>query len=470
MGAKDGSGGGATPFESMSHEQMLAWLDQAQSGAVQAAADSLAAAAGEIRSIAEELKKRPERVVWEGEGNKAFVEWGASLSNASFRLADYSDEASKWLGRASEAITEAQSAIPREKGPIASAVMPPSPLEPIPEMNRLEAAAQMRRLAQSYQQSQTQMAKLELPTFQPPPGRFVPEATVGVNDSGDVTRGAGGSGIPTGGGGYTPQNHSRGSSSDLTGVGSVTSASSGRSTPPVDMGIDSTATLPHTPTASPGPPGNTSPVGKPDVTGLPVTGMIPPAFSGGSRPPGPGVAGGRSVPGARSPLLPGQSSPGTGPTGRLPQSNGISGGRPVPTSSGRPTGGIPRGAVVGGEQNQGRTPMGRGVGGGMSGMGGGQSGIAGGRRLASEAGGVVGGRPSPPSTRTGRPFTPGGSGLVRGAAADGGARSGQTAVPPGSRRGASRRRDDPNGERPDYLTEDEETWQQGRRVVPPVID
>lgn len=32
-------------------------------------------------------------------------------------------------------------------------------------------------------------------------------------------------------------------------------------------------------------------------------------------------------------------------------------------------------------------------------------------------------------------------------------------------------RRDEGGERPDYLTEDEETWQQGgRRVVPPVID
>lgn len=470
MGGKDQSGGGATPFESMPHEQMLAWLDQAESGAVQAAADSLAAAAGKIRSIAEELKKRPERVVWEGEGNKAFVEWGASLSNASLRLANYSDEASKWLGRASEAITEAQSAIPREKGPIASAVMPPSPLEPIPEMNRLEAAAQMRRLAQSYQQSQTQMAKLELPTFQPPPGRFVPDGG-GYGSTQDLARtGSDDRSIASGGGTYEPSAQSGGSRA-TSGVSGVSSAGFAPVERPAAMEIDSVATLPPTP-AAPGAPDKSLPVGRQDGTGLPVTGTIPPAFTGRTGTPGPGVAGGRSVPGARSPLLPGQSPAGTGPTGRPPQNNGISGGRPVPTSSGRPSGGIPRGAVIGGEQNQGRTPMGRGIGGGMGGiMGGGQSGITGGRRLASEAGGVVGGRPSQPGTRTGRPFTPGGSGLVRGAAADGGARSGQTAVPPGSRRGASRRGDDTNGERPDYLTEDEETWQQGRRrVVPPVID
>ena len=469
MGEKDGKGGGSTPFESMPHDQMLAWLDQAESQAVQTAADSLAAAAGEIRSIAQELKFRPERVEWKGEGNQAFVEWGASLAGATFRLAEYSDEASKWLGRASEAITEAQSSIPREKSPIAKAVMPPSPLAPIPEMDRLEAAAQMRRLAQSYQQSQTQMGKLELPTFQPPPTEFVPEG--GSRDLTESLGRTGGGDGPSMSGSGTYVASPQGGSASAQGIASVPSSGIKSVESPVAMEVDSIDTRPQSPVAPPGTSGGTPPVGKPDGMGLPVTGMIPPAFSGGTGPQGPGTARGRSAPGARSPLLPGQSPAGTGPTGRLPQNNGISGGRPVPTSSGRPSGGIPRGAVIGGEQNHGRTPMGRGIGGGMGGMGGGQSGITGGRRLASEAGGVVGGRPAQPGTRTGRPFTPGGSGLVRGAAADGGARSGQTAVPPGSRRGASRRRDDPNGERPDYLIEDEETWQQGgRRVVPPVID
>ncbi|MGW1933856.1 hypothetical protein ACWCPG_31875, partial [Streptomyces sp. NPDC001919] len=53
---------------------------------------------------------------------------------------------------------------------------------------------------------------------------------------------------------------------------------------------------------------------------------------------------------------------------------------------------------------------------------------------------------------TARPFTPGGSGLVRGGSTQ-----------PGER-------EETKGERPDYLVEDEETWQQGRRVAPPVID
>ncbi|WP_306328728.1 hypothetical protein [Streptomyces venezuelae] len=87
-------------------------------------------------------------------------------------------------------------------------------------------------------------------------------------------------------------------------------------------------------------------------------------------------------------------------------------------------------------------------------MGGGQSGIRGGRRLAGETGGVVGGKAQRAGTTGtgGRPFTPGGSGLVRGNTA------------------RADEREEQNGERPDYLVEDEETWQQGRRVAPPVID
>lgn len=105
--------------------------------------------------------------------------------------------------------------------------------------------------------------------------------------------------------------------------------------------------------------------------------------------------------------------------------------------------------------------MGPGVGGGH----GGQNGFAAGRRLASEPGGIVGGKPGTGARPIagGQPFTQGGSGLVRngvGATGHAGARA-QT---------PDKRRDDQPGERADYLVEDEETWQGNRRVVPPVID
>ncbi|WP_261992139.1 hypothetical protein [Streptomyces sp. MS191] len=106
---------------------------------------------------------------------------------------------------------------------------------------------------------------------------------------------------------------------------------------------------------------------------------------------------------------------------------------------------------------------------------GGQNGISGGRRLAVETGGVVGSRPQQPGAAGSRPFTPGGSGLVRGGAqGESGHGTGQTGrggMMHGGSQAAGSRRDERNGERPDYLVEDEETWQQGGRpVAPPVID
>lgn len=108
-----GESGSGTPFESMSHEEMLAWLDQANSGAIQGAADRLVSAAAEIRKIAEDLKVRPQWVEWKGEGADAFRTWSADLANSTLRLGDYSEGASKWLTQASNAIASAQAAIPR---------------------------------------------------------------------------------------------------------------------------------------------------------------------------------------------------------------------------------------------------------------------------------------------------------------------------------------------------------------------
>ncbi|MEV6535434.1 translation initiation factor IF-2, partial [Streptomyces sp. NPDC051639] len=107
--------GGATSFEDMSHEQMLAWLDQANAGTVQAAAARLTAAAKEIRKIAEELKVRPQYVEWKGEGADAFRTWTGDLANATLRLGDFGEDSATWLGHASDAIAQAQVSIPRDK-------------------------------------------------------------------------------------------------------------------------------------------------------------------------------------------------------------------------------------------------------------------------------------------------------------------------------------------------------------------
>ncbi|RBL87198.1 hypothetical protein DDE05_05190, partial [Streptomyces cavourensis] len=113
--------------------------------------------------------------------------------------------------------------------------------------------------------------------------------------------------------------------------------------------------------------------------------------------------------------------PGTSRTG---QGNGIVGGTPQRTVSGTSgTGGargVPRGTVIGAP---------------------GASGSA--LRGASGSGA--------------KGFTAGGTGLVRG--------------PAGKRKSDRKDEEDTGSTRPDYLTEDEETWAAGRRgVVPPVVE
>ncbi|GAA3220569.1 hypothetical protein GCM10020256_26700 [Streptomyces thermocoprophilus] len=181
--------GKGTPFEGMSHEQMLAWLDQANSGEVQSAADKLVNAAKEIRKIADELKIRPQWVEWKGEGADAFRIWAGDLANSAYRLADFSDGSAKWLGEASKAISTAKASIPRDKAsatanleaarkyhndPDSQEIASKSraelaAIEANKEKVRLEAVAEMRKLAQAYDQSSEQLDKLERPKFPPPP-------------------------------------------------------------------------------------------------------------------------------------------------------------------------------------------------------------------------------------------------------------------------------------------------------------
>ncbi|MEV6654121.1 hypothetical protein [Streptomyces sp. NPDC051219] len=489
----------------MSHATMLAWLDQANASAVQDAADRLAKAAVEIHKIAEDLKVRPQWVEWKGEGADAFRSWGADLHSSTLRLGDYSEGASKWLATASDAIALAKSTIPRtlpeeaanlaaaskyHNDPDSAAVrgkavstLPHDYANATPEAKaaaadaaQLAAADRMRVLAESYADSQQNMDKLERPVFPPPPGAVLPEDYLQYDMAEDSYRRGDNSpytgertdGVSSRERAVAPESVSR--ARPDTEIGTATARPVER---PVDMEIDSVATLPSQTATPPGTTGIVPPVSRPDGPVTITPGVIPPAFGG--NPGGPTAnAPGKPVPGMRGPVSPGQA----GLTPRMPRENGIVGGRPVAPNTGRPAGAIPRGTVIGSEGTTARGQMGR----GMTGMhggpvgGAGQSGISGGRRLASEAGGVVGGRPGQAGHNSARPFTPGGSGLVRGANPNstGGTHAGQAgragAIPSGSRT-ANSRRGEQNGERPDYLSEDEETWQQsGRRVVPPVID
>ncbi|MFH8425529.1 WXG100 family type VII secretion target [Streptomyces sp. NPDC018038] len=506
MRPAEGGGGGGTDFRSMSHQQMLAWLDEASTFYVGNAAGRLKAAAEEMHRIATQLKNRSGRVAWEGEAEKAFNEWAESVVSSTHALGDFSTDAAKWMDNAAEAIATAQSAIPRytshesAKANLAAAQKyrndPDSQtiarnaksqmaaseelkaIEAKEKANQQAAAAEMEKLSSSYQWSSFNMTSLTPPTFPPPPGDFVPAS--GQQRGSDPTST-----------GYGPQGEKyAGGTERATGTSTSPSQPDTRTTPdtsiplppssgdpsgpkhvvrpdvkpdvPVDIGLDSVDT--KTPPTTTGPttqtPGTPPPITKPEGSTPPfvtTTGMPPLTAKGGPGVPPPT---GPVTGGTRNPL--GTTGPrglatGPGPLGGPRE--GISGGKAVPNTMGRPQTGLPRSTVIGTEPGRGtgmgRAPMGGGaMGGPMGGAGAGQNGITGGRRLAGEAGGVVGGRAQRAAAAggTARPFTPGGSGLVRGGSTQ-----------PGER-------EETKGERPDYLVEDEETWQQGRRVAPPVID
>lgn len=127
---------------------------------------------------------------------------------------------------------------------------------------------------------------------------------------------------------------------------------------------------------------------------------------------GPGPIGTGPYPSLTGPGTPGGKAIGT--PGMPPRDPGIMGGRQV-TSTG-PGLGIPRGTVIGEGAQAGRPMGGGGMGHGGGGSLGSQGGLAAGRRLASEPGGVVGGRQTGALGRPGvggQTFTQGGSGLVR---------------------------------------------------------
>ncbi|MFG3253603.1 hypothetical protein [Streptomyces sp. NPDC048172] len=222
-----------------------------------------------------------------------------------------------------------------------------------------------------------------------------------------------------------------------------------------------------------GPPiGQPGPTGRAPIAPMPVT---PPTTAQGRTVGGPP---GRAVPTGQGPTTTGG---GTGPVGRTPMmgggmpyapmgpgagqgaggGRGTGGGASRASAPGGIVGGTPSGTAGGQNGASARGPMGMmpmgAMGAGAAGMGAGGTGTRGGsgRRIASAPGGIVG-TPrtgTPGQGRGSREFTPGGSGLVSGA----------------QPRGQERDREGPR--RPDYLTEDDETWTNGRRgSVPPVIE
>ncbi|GAA2338220.1 hypothetical protein GCM10010431_72040 [Streptomyces kunmingensis] len=538
------AGQNRTSFDGMTHEQMLAWLDAADAGTVQAAADKLASAAKEIHSIADELRVRPQWVKWKGEGADSFREWAGKLANATVALGDYSQDSSKWLGHAAQAISTAKTSVPRDKNVDAnidaarSAHNDPD-AQSILTKNmaaRQQTADEMEKLGQAYALSSSQMAaarKPDLLKFPPPPVAIQdPDAGKLQSGSEDLAAGQGVSSGKASYSGAAPSPSAHATPVTSAGATSIHATSEAPPAPAVDdvgrvapvvpdvpthMNVDSVETLPLPAQAPPtGTPVGQVPPG-PAVGGPASPGLVPPAYgitgtprsaprftgapvtgrpssgpaTGGSpaRPVGPSTPGanGRPMPGTPS----GQAGPNAGgstgsASGRAPAQGGVSGGRPQ-QATGRPATGVPRGTVMGSEGSGGArgTTGARATGqpqGGVSGRptatGPTSRGASAGRLSAGASGdkGVVGGRPSQQSRANRRAFTQGGSGLLRSQGVPG--TTGEDHLGGGAGRGSATRsssrpgarQDDQQGERPDYVTEDQATWQPDKDGhVPPVV-
>ncbi|MFE3582419.1 WXG100 family type VII secretion target [Streptomyces vinaceus] len=450
--------------------------------AVKDRADRLQKASEDIAKIAEKLKNH--RVTgWEGEGATAFQEWVGRAGNATLRLSEYSATGAKWMGDTVQKMVEARD-MPAYDTKAAENLDAARKAHNDPDAQQIasqerskldadhrESIRLMNNLAQSYELSYGEMDKAEIPTFPPPPEVLLP---TNVDGGQSLTRSGGSS---SGEAGAPSASHTSTTGTPSNDLGWVqghqpkaddTLPQTSVPTPPpgvpdrdVNVDIDHVSTLPPPTTTLPpttGMPVTNVPVGPGPgpVTPLPPVGLPPVTGKTGL---GPGLG---QVPN----LGPGGTGPGkVGPVSGLPpRDSGIMGGRAVTTSG--PNAGIPRGTVIGSEGTQtGRGMMGGGPHGGGGAHTGGVSGAPA-RRLASEPGGIVGGRQSAASGRLatgGQPFTQGGSGLVR----NGGGAMGHAGA---GMRSTGNRREDQGGERPDYLVEDEETWQGNRRVAPPVID
>ncbi|MFE9564478.1 WXG100 family type VII secretion target [Streptomyces sp. NPDC006487] len=494
----------ATSFESHTHQQLLAMLASADAEILKARGAQLADAAAVLKDIGESLKDH-RATGWEGESATAFQDWVSRTGNATLRLSEYSAEGGKQLTQAGQVVIEVKANMPTYDTGAEANLKAAREYHNDPDAQRIgqqahsklsgdreQAIQQMTKLAQGYEAAATGMEMAEVPTFPPPPATFVPEAKDGgqqIERPGGATPGVIGGAAPgaigAGGPSYSSSPVSPSGSSSDSGPALVPQPSAGPIAAPSDRNIGTNLdTVGPTPSAAlplaPGMPGGLGPSGLgggspgstpggfvppltlPAGSGVqkPIGDVGPGGFGPGGTLPGPGRAGGK-----------GGGLGGVAGLGLHLRDSGISGGRPV--TPGGPDTSISRGTVIGGEGAE-AGGRGMGVGGGMGMGGGGTHGGPGnsmaGRRLATELGGNVGhlgsgGR----SIAGGQPFTPGGSGLVRGGPSTG------TAGGPMGHIGAGvhapgRRGDGRQGERPDYLAEDEETWQGDGRVVPPVID
>ncbi|WP_328719085.1 hypothetical protein OHT52_05945 [Streptomyces sp. NBC_00247] len=513
---------GRTSFEGHDLNAMIDLVENSNPADLEAAGQALYKARDAIREAAKELGDHIAVVDWKGEANIAFRDWGAGLVAHATRLSEFADSAATQITVAGTGLASVKSSLPpRDSRAIRKDVKDipaPERIEANPEYtaavrveeHRQEAINQANRLASYYSVTSEVLATQEAPRFDmqlsvdmPRPGSDHVNVGGRIDSSGQTGGSLGG--------------HSTGSGTVRSVTGEVSSPQAHHTadelvttTKPVldsdtHTEIDSVTaptTLPPTaqspspaPTATGGTPG-------PGSTLFPSTGPLGGGgVRGGNVKPASGTTG--TARGAARTGLPGGNnsatqrtatgnsgrttggsqalgrSAGTGGTSSASGRSGVSGGRPVAGQSGSSTGSTPRagrGGISGGTPQQkgsasgtsGARAGGRGtvIGGQNTGQGGasarsaGQRGVIGngssGTRPTGRgtpgSNGVVG---TPRGRSGGKGFTSGGAGLVR----------------PGGRQEREEEEENNASTRPDYLTEDEETWTAGRpEAAPPVIE
>ncbi len=456
-------------FDNKSHEELYDMIASAQPSRFSDAAEVLEQASTDIDAIGEEFKAHVARVKWEGDGAEAFRTWGTEMVTQTFKLAQYTGGISTWIASVGDGLRKAQNRMP----PLQCYVDPVKDAEARSKTGTThrEAVHAVETADHHMATAYDELQKLTAPQFPLLPGVLQPgrdayERPQGVPPSGMKAVGGGSFAhtnalpISTGqhGGAESASAHLSHHGGSESARHLVDAGQHGHE--PVSTTVDSTVTAPSPDTTqhivpdhagqSHAPSGGSGPmVPSPITSGMPSTVRGPEKFAPGR------VSG-----------VPGESVNSSQPrtVRRLGPNDGVVGGTPADRPS-RPTGPrVPRGTVVGEERAPaGRTPVARApMGAGGYGGGAGQPGSAayspGRRQTTSELGGSSAARRERRSE-----FTQGGSGLVRGNQGVGAVPRPGTAPPGKNGRRA--------GARPDYLTEDEETWTQGRHdTVPPVID
>ncbi|MZG03927.1 hypothetical protein [Streptomyces sp. SID5614] len=508
---------GRTSFEGFQLNSMIDLVENTKPEDLENAGKSLWDARDAIKRAAQELEDNMKGVDWQGESGTAFRAFGKGLVAHARKLGDFADVAGTQITVAGTGLASVRSAMPprdsRQVRKSPEDIEMPGRVADNPEYqaalkvekDRQEAINQINRLASYYSVSGERLEGQEPPRFDKQLGITVPPPTRDREEYpssgavGERSENLGNSAVPDAAGRTSsahsaPVNAASRPPAEVLGSAPLPDRPVGteiNSVAPPQAPTPITATPPQpSPTPTTGPPGvpptfvppgltnpvqggrqrSTGPTGMPRTVSQAGQGMgkaqptgVGPVAKGQGGPPigRPGPAGSGGAFNGRPPV---------GPQSQVPTAgrSGVSGGRPAVGPGGTSTGAGPRAGgrngIVGGTPQQ--TPtQGRAAAGGA-----GQRGVIGGRG-ASAAPSRPGGRATPASGANGvvgaprkaagtgsnaKGFTAGGAGLVRG---------------PAGRRNNGRE-DEANGStRPDYLTEDEETWNAGRRgAVPPVVE